>query len=319
MFSTFMDKNSKIFVAGHRGLVGSAIIRQLEKQGCKNIVIRNRIQLDLRIQKDVDEFFVEERPEYVFLGAAKVGGIGYNKQVPADFIRENLQIQTNVIDSAYRNGCKKLLFLGSACIYPKLAPVPIKEEYLMTGPLEETNISYSLAKIAGYMMCKKYTEQYGFSTVSVMPNNLYGINDNFILEQCHVIPSFINKFVSAKDKNFPNVTCFGDGSPTREFLFSDDLADGLIFLMNNYSDPEVINIGPNREVSIKELSGLISGQVGYDGELIWDITKPNGTPRRALDTSKMNSLGWKASTSLEDGLKITIGWFLKNRSNYVRV
>ena len=319
MFSTFMDKNSKIFVAGHRVLFGSAIIRQLEKQGCKNIVIRNRIQLDLRIQKDVDEFFVEERPEYVFLGAAKVGGIGYNKQVPADFIRENLQIQTNVIDSAYRNGCKKLLFLGSACIYPKLAPVPIKEEYLMTGPLEETNISYSLAKIAGYMMCKKYTEQYGFSTVSVMPNNLYGINDNFILEQCHVIPSFINKFVTAKDKNLPNVTCFGDGSPTREFLFSDDLADGLIFLMDNYSDPEIINIGPNREVSIKELSELVSGQVGYDGELIWDITKPNGTPRRALDTSKMSDLGWKAPTSLEDGLKITIDWFLNNRSNYVRV
>jgi GDP-L-fucose synthase len=314
-----MNVNSKIFVAGHRGLVGSAIIRQLERQGCKNIVTKNRTQLDLRIQKDVGEFFMEERPEYVFLGAAKVGGIGYNKQVPADFIRENLQIQTNVIDSAYRNGCKKLLFLGSACIYPKLAPVPIKEEYLMTGPLEETNSAYSLAKIAGYMMCKKYTEQYGFSTVSVMPNNLYGINDNFILEQCHVIPSFINKFVTAKDKNLPNVTCFGDGSPTREFLFSDDLADGLIFLMNNYSDPEIINIGPDREVSIKELSELVSGQVGYDGELIWDITKPNGTPRRALDTSKMNALGWKAPTSLEDGLKITIDWFFKNRSNYVRV
>jgi GDP-L-fucose synthase len=314
-----MNVNSKIFVAGHRGLVGSAIIRQLERQGCKNIVTKNRTQLDLRIQKDVDEFFMEERPEYVFLGAAKVGGIGYNKQVPADFIRENLQIQTNVIDSAYRNGCKKLLFLGSACIYPKLAPVPIKEEYLMTGPLEETNSAYSLAKIAGYMMCKKYTEQYGFSTVSVMPNNLYGINDNFILEQCHVIPSFINKFVTAKYKNLPNVTCFGDGSPTREFLFSDDLADGLIFLMNNYSDSEIINIGPNHEVSIKELSELVSGQVGYDGELIWDITKPNGTPRRALDTSKMNALGWKAPTSLEDGLKITIDWFFKNRSNYVRV
>ena len=314
-----MDSESKIFVAGHRGLVGSAIIRQLERQGCKNIVTKNRTQLDLRIQRDVDEFFMEERPEYVFLGAAKVGGIGYNKQVPADFIRENLQIQTNVIDSAYRNGCKKLLFLGSACIYPKLAPVPIKEEYLMTGPLEETNSAYSLAKIAGYMMCKKYTEQYGFSTVSVMPNNLYGINDNFILEQCHVIPSFINKFVTAKDKNLPNVTCFGDGSPTREFLFSDDLADGLIFLMNNYSNPEIINIGPDREVTIKELSELVSRQVGYDGELIWDTAKPNGTPRRALDTSKMNSLGWKAHTSLEDGLKITIDWFFKNKNNYVRV
>jgi GDP-L-fucose synthase len=314
-----MDSNSKIFIAGHRGLVGSAISRHLISNGYMNLLTRSRAQLDLRIQKDVDEFFAEERPKYVFLGAAKVGGIGYNKAIPADFIRENLQIQTNVIDAAYRNGCKKLLFLGSACIYPKHAPVPIKEEYLMTGPLEETNISYSLAKIAGYMMCKKYTEQYGFSTVSVMPNNLYGINDNFILEQCHVIPSFINKFVTAKDKNLPNVSCFGDGSSTREFLFSDDLADGLIFLMNNYSDPEIINIGPNREVSIKELSELVSREVGYDGQLIWDITKPNGTPRRALDTSKMNNLGWKAPTSLEDGLKITIDWFLKNRSNYVRV
>jgi GDP-L-fucose synthase len=314
-----MDINSKIFVAGHRGLVGSALIRHLDKNDYCNIVTKNKTQLDLRIQKDVDEFFEQERPEYVFLGAAKVGGIGYNKVIPADFIRENLQIQTNVIDAAYRNGCKKLLFLGSACIYPKLSPVPIKEEYLLTGPLEETNISYSLAKIAGYMMCKKYTEQYGMDTVSVMPNNLYGINDNFIIEQCHVIPSFINKFVTAKDKNLPEVTCFGDGSPTREFLFSDDLADGLVCLMNNYFNPEIINIGPEREVSIKELSELVASQVGYDGKLIWDTTKPNGTPRRALDTSKMSSLGWKAQTSLEDGLKITIDWFLQNRSNYVRV
>ena len=314
-----MDSDSKIFIAGHRGLVGSAISRHLTSNGYNNLLTRSRAQLDLRIQKDVDEFFAEERPEYVFLGAAKVGGIGYNKAIPADFIRENLQIQTNVIDAAYRNGCKKLLFLGSACIYPKHAPVPIKEEYLMTGPLEETNISYSLAKIAGYMMCKKYTEQYGFPTVSVMPNNLYGINDNFILEQCHVIPSFINKFVSAKDSNSSSVVCFGDGSPTREFLFSDDLADGLVFLMNNYNDPEIINIGPEREVSIKELSEIVSRLVGYEGELIWDTSKPNGTPRRALDTSKMDSLGWKAKTSLEDGLKITIDWFLKNRSNYVRL
>lgn len=314
-----MEKTSKIFIAGHRGLVGSAIVRKLNSLGYNNLLTKNRSQLDLRVQKDVDEFFSEERPEYVFLGAAKVGGIGYNKSVPADFIRENLQIQTNVIDAAYRNGCKKLLFLGSACIYPKHAPVPIKEEYLMTGPLEETNISYSLAKIAGYMMCKKYTEQYDFSTVSVMPNNLYGINDNFNIDQCHVIPSFINKFVTAKDSNSSSVTCFGDGSPTREFLFSDDLADGLVFLMNTYSDPEIINIGPDREVSIKELSEIIVNLVQYEGELIWDINKPNGTPRRALDTSKMNSLGWKAQTSLEDGLKVTIDWFLKNRSNYVRL
>lgn len=314
-----MDSESKIFIAGHRGLVGSALVRQLTNQGYSNIITKHRSLLDLTNQAQVEQFFAEERPEYVFLAAAKVGGIGFNKENPADFIRENLQIQTNVIDSAYRNGCKKLLFLGSACIYPKHAPVPIKEEYLMTSPLEETNIGYSLAKIAGYMMCKKYTEQYGFNTVSVMPNNLYGINDNFVIEQCHVIPSFINKFITAKDKNLSSVTCFGDGSPTREFLFSDDLADGLIFLMNNYNDPEIINIGPDREVSIKELSELVSTLVGYEGELFWDTSKPNGTPRRALDTSKMSALGWKAKTSLEDGLKITIDWFLKNRSNYVRV
>ena len=314
-----MEIDSKIFIAGHRGLVGSAISRQLTSNGYTNLLTRSRAQLDLRVQKDVDEFFAEERPDYVFLGAAKVGGIGYNKAIPADFIRENLQIQTNVIDAAYRNGCKKLLFLGSACIYPKHAPVPIKEEYLMTGPLEETNISYSLAKIAGYMMCKKYTDQYGFPTVSVMPNNLYGINDNFIIEQCHVIPSFINKFVTAKDSGSESVVCFGDGSPTREFLFSDDLADGLVFLMNNYEDPEIINIGPEREVSIKELSEIVARLVGYNGKLIWDVSKPNGTPRRALDTSKMSSLGWKAKTSLEDVLKTTIDLFLKNRSNYVRI
>lgn len=314
-----MNIDSKIFVAGHRGLVGSALTRKLKEFGHTNILGVSKSVLDLTDQNQVNDFFEKERPEYVFLAAAKVGGIGYNKQCPADFIRENLQIQTNVIDSAYRNGCKKLLFLGSACIYPKHASVPIKEEYLMTGPLEETNISYSLAKISGYLMCKKYTEQYGFPTVSVMPNNLYGINDNFIIEQCHVIPSFINKFISAKENNQEVVTCFGDGSPTREFLFSDDLADGLVFLMNNYTDPEIINIGPQREVSIKELSELISKLVDYTGEIYWDVSKPNGTPRRALDTTKMDSLGWKAKTSLEDGLKITIDWFLQNRSNYVRV
>jgi GDP-L-fucose synthase len=314
-----MDSDSKIFIAGHRGLVGSAITRKLKELGYSRSFGVRKGLLDLTDQKDVYEFFEQEKPEYVFLAAAKVGGIGYNKQCPADFIRENLQIQTNVIDAAYKNGCKKLLFLGSACIYPKLAPVPIKEEYLMTGPLEETNIAYSLAKISGYMMCKKYTEQYGMPTVSVMPNNLYGINDNFILDQCHVIPSFINKFVNAKEKNLSSVTCFGDGSPTREFLFSDDLADGLVFLMNNYDDPDIINIGPQREVSIKELSEMVSKLVGFDGEIFWDTLKPNGTPRRALDTSKMDSLGWKAQTSLEDGLKITIDWFLQNRENYVRV
>lgn len=314
-----MNKNSKIFIAGHRGLVGSAILRQLKSQGYENVVTKTRMELDLRRQDSVEKFFSVEKPDYVFLAAAKVGGIGFNKECPADFVRDNLQIQTNVIDSAYNNGCKKLLFLGSACIYPKHAPVPIKEEYLMTGPLEPTNDGYAMAKIIGYYMCKKYTEQYGFPTVSVMPNNLYGINDNFIPSQCHVIPSFVNRFISAKENNDSEVVCFGDGSPTREFLFSDDLADGLIFLMNNYESADVINIGPNREVSIKELSELVAKEVGYTGKIIWDTTKPNGTPRRALDTSKMDSLGWRAKTSLEDGLKITVEWFLQNRSTYVRL
>jgi len=314
-----MDFDSRIFIAGHKGLVGSAIIRKLNSLGYKNILTVDKRVVNLTDVEGVNCFFKVKKPDYVFLSAAKVGGIGYNKEYPADFIRENLQIQTNVIDAAHRYGCKKLLFMGSACIYPKLAPVPIKEEYLMTGPLEETNISYSIAKIAGYVMCKKYTEQYGMDTVSVMPNNLYGINDNFNIQQCHVIPSFINKFITAKEKRLSSVTCFGDGSPTREFLFSDDLADGLIFLMNNYNDPEIINIGPEREVSIKELSELVAKLVGYEGELLWDTAMPNGTPRRALDASKMNSLGWKSQTSLEDGLKTTIDWFLKNRGNYARV
>lgn len=311
-----MDNNSKIYVAGHKGLVGSALIRQLKAQGHDYITTSN---FDLRNQKDVNEFFYYERPDYVFLAAAKVGGIGFNKTYPADFMYDNLMIQTNVIQNAEKFGCKKLMFLGTACIYPKHAPVPIKEEYLMTGPLEETNIGYALAKIAGLTMCQKYTEQYGMQTVSVMPNNLYGIFDNFRLNECHVIPAFINRFIDAKEKGLSRVVCFGDGTPTREFLFADDLADGLIFLMNNHEDPKPINIGPNREVSIRYLSELIASLVGYNGEIIWDTTQPNGTPRRALDTSKMDALGWKTKTSLEDGLKMTIDWFMENRGTYDRV
>lgn len=312
-----MDSNSKIYVAGASGLVGSALIRQLQAQGYNNIITSGG--LDLRNQKDVNAWFNLHKPEYVFLAAAKVGGIGFNKSYPADFIRDNLLIQTNVIDAANWYDTRKLMFLGTACIYPKHAPVPIKEEYLMTGPLEETNIGYALAKIAGLTMCQKYTEQYGMQTVSVMPNNLYGIFDNFRLNECHVIPAFINRFIDAKEKGLSRVVCFGDGTPTREFLFADDLADGLIFLMNNYDDPKPINIGPNREVSIRYLSELIASLVGYTGEIIWDTTQPNGTPRRALDTSKMDALGWKAKTSLEDGLKITIDWFMQNRKTYERV
>lgn len=311
-----MDSDSKIYVAGHKGLVGSALIRQLRARSHDFIITSD---IDLRNQQQVSELFHYERPDYVFLAAAKVGGIGFNKAFPADFIRDNLLIQTNVIDAARANDCKKLMFLGTACIYPKHAPVPIKEEYLMTGPLEETNIGYALAKIAGLTMCQKYTEQYGMQTVSVMPNNLYGIFDNFRLDECHVIPAFINRFIDAKERGLSSVVCFGDGSPTREFLFADDLADGLIFLMNNYNDPKPINIGPNREVSIAYLANLIAELVGYDGGIIWDTARPNGTPRRALDTTKMDSLGWKAKTSLEDGLKITIDWFMKNRGSYDRV
>lgn len=311
-----MDSNSSIFIAGHKGLVGSALIRQLQAQGYNNIITTH---IDLRSQTSVSEFFHYEKPEYVFLAAAKVGGIGFNKAFPADFIRDNLLIQTNVIDSARAYGTEKLMFLGTACIYPKMAPVPIKEEYLMTGPLEETNIGYALAKIAGLTMCQKYTEQYGMQTVSVMPNNLYGIFDNFRLNECHVIPAFINRFIDAKEKGLSRVVCFGDGTPTREFLFADDLADGLIFLMNNHNDPKPINIGPNREVTIRYLSELIADLVGYKGKIIWDTAQPNGTPRRALDTSKMDALGWKAKTSLEDGLKTTIDWFMENRGKYDRV
>ena len=311
-----MDSDSKIYVAGHKGLVGSALVRQLSERGYRNIVTSD---IDLRYQKDVNTWFNQNHPEYVFLAAARVGGIGYNKTHPADFIRDNLLIQTNVIDAAVWCGARKLMFLGTACIYPKHAPVPIKEEYLMTGPLEETNIGYALAKIAGLTMCQKYTEQYGMKTVSVMPNNLYGIFDNFRLDECHVIPAFINRFIDAKEKGLSRVVCFGDGTPTREFLFADDLADGLIFLMNNYEDPKPINIGPNREVSIRELAEMIAKLVGYEGEILWDTSKPNGTPRRALDTSKMDALGWKAKTSLEEGLEKTIVWFLENRKTYERV
>lgn len=314
-----MDSNSKIYIAGHNGLVGSALIRQFTAKGYTNILTLDHKHGDLRNQSLVNTFMQREKPDYVFLAAAKVGGIGFNKTYPAEFIRDNLMIQTNVIEAAYRNGCKKLMFLGTACIYPKHASVPIKEEYLMTGPLEETNIGYALSKIAGLIMCQKYTEQFGFQTLSVMPNNLYGIFDNFRPSECHVIPSFINRFIKAKEENAPEIVCFGDGSPTREFLFSDDLADGLIFLMNNYNDPKPINIGPNREVTIKELAEIVARLVDYKGKIVWDTSMPNGTPRRALDTSKMDALGWKAQTSLENGLKITIDWFLKNRDTYDRV
>lgn len=307
-----MEYNSSIYVAGHNGLVGSSLVRRLKMMGYHNVITVDRSRLDLRNQLSVKRFFAIQKPEYVFLAAAKVGGINYNKNYPADFIYDNITIQNNVIHSAYENKVKKLMFLGSACIYPKITPQPIKEEYLLTAPLEETNEGYALAKIAGLKMCQKYNEQYSFNAISVMPANLYGINDNFNIEQCHVIPAMIHKFHNAKISGLNEVTLFGDGSPTREFLHVDDLADALIFLMNNYDDPAHINIGSGKEYTIKELAEIVAKVVGYTGNITWDTTKPNGTPRRKLDTSKLDNLGWSASIDLQAGIDDTYGWFLEN-------
>ena len=307
-----MEYNSSIFVAGHNGLVGSALVRKLKTLGYTNILTADRHMLDLSSQSEVRRFFALQKPEYVFLSAAKVGGINYNKSHPAEFIYENLIIQSNVIHSAYQNGAKKLMFLGSACIYPKITPQPIKEEYLLTAQLEETNEGYSIAKIAGLTMCKKYREQYDFNAISVMPANLYGVNDNFNVNECHVIPAMINKFHNAKVSGKNKVTLFGDGSPTREFLHVDDLASALVFLMNKYDDPMHINIGSGHEHSIKELAEIVSRVVGYTGDIEWDTSKPNGTPRRKLDTTKLDDLGWSASIDLSGGIDDTYGWFLEN-------
>jgi GDP-L-fucose synthase len=306
-----MEFDSKIYIAGHRGLVGSSLVRNLKQQGYTNIQHLDKSILDLRNQKDVSEYFGYSKPDYVFLAAAKVGGINYNKQYPADFILDNLQLQNNIIESSFKNNVKKLMFLGSACIYPKVTPQPIKEDYLLTGPLEPTNEGYALAKIAGLKMCQMFSQQYGFNAVSVMPANLYGINDNFNIDQCHVIPAMIQKFHNAKLRN-EKVTLFGDGTPTREFLYVDDLAEALIFLMNTCNDPDHINIGSGEEYSIKELAGMVAETVGYNGEIEWDVSKPNGTPRRKLDIEKISGLGWKPQRSIQDGLLTTYDWFLNN-------
>ena len=313
-----MNINSKIFVAGHNGLVGSAICRELIKAGYTNIITKNRADLDLRDQLSVAKFFMNEKPDYVFFAAAKVGGIGWNKSCPAEFTYDNVQIQNNVIHYSYLSGVKKLLFLGSACIYPKITPQPIKEEYLLTGELEPTNAGYALAKIVGLKLCQYYRQQYGFNCISLMPANLYGINDNFNIDKCHVIPAFIRKFIDAKESGLQKVICFGDGSPTREFLYSEDLADACIFLMKNYDSPEIINVGSNVEISIKQLSEIIKKCVGYDGEIEWDTSKPNGTPLRRLSTEKLDNLGWSAKTDFNDGLNYTINWYLQNRNTYNR-
>lgn len=307
-----MNKNSKIYVAGHRGLVGSAILRNLQNEGYENLVLRTSKELDLREKNQVDTFFAEERPDYIFLAAAKVGGIVANNEFPADFIRDNLLIQTNVIDASYRYGATKLLFLGSTCIYPKMAPQPLKEEYLLTGELEPTNEPYAIAKIAGIKMCQSYNRQYGTKYISVMPTNLYGPEDNFDLHTSHVLPALIRKFHEAKESNLPFVEVWGTGTPLREFLYSEDLADACVYLMNNYSSDEMVNIGVGHDLSIKELAEKIKAVVGYTGEIKFDKTKPDGTPRKLVDVSKLNSLGWKATTSMDEGLTKAYQWFLEN-------
>lgn len=313
-----MKKNSRIYVAGHRGLVGSAILRKLEEQGYTNLVYKTSKELDLRDPKQVEEFFQAEKIDYVFLAAAKVGGIVANNQYPADFIRDNLMIQTNVIDSAYRSGVEKLLFLGSTCIYPKLAPQPLKEEYLLTGELEPTNEPYALAKIAGIKMCESYNRQYGTKYISAMPTNLYGKNDNFDLHTSHVLPALIRKFHEAKENNAEFVEVWGTGTPLREFLYSDDLADACVYLMNNYEGNEIVNIGVGEDLSIKELAEKVKATVGFTGELRFDTSKPDGTPRKLVDVTKINALGWKAKTSLDEGLKKAYDWFLQTEKELVR-
>ena len=308
-----MEKNSKIFVAGHNGLVGSAIVRKLRNEGYNNLILRSRRELDLRDQRTVRHFFSTDKPEYVFLAAAKVGGIIANAQAPADFTYDNLAIQTNVIDSAYRNGVKKLLFLGSACIYPKITSQPIKEEYLLEGKLEPTNEGYALAKIVGLKLCEYYKQQYGFNAISLMPVNLYGPNDNFDPTKSHVIPGMIRKFYDAKKNGLASVSCWGDGSPTREFLHSDDLADACLFMMNSYNDTQFVNVGSDNEITIKALSEMIKKEIGFEGEIIWDTTYPNGQPLRKLDYTLMDNLGWKSKVSFNEGLRTTVKWFMDHK------
>jgi GDP-L-fucose synthase len=313
-----MQKDSKIYVAGHNGLVGSAIVRALKANGYVNIIGRTRKELDLLNQRDVTEFFEKERPEYVFLAAAKVGGIYANNTYPAEFIYENLVPQANVIHASYLSGVKKLLFLGSSCIYPRMAPQPMREEFLLDGKLEPTNEPYAVAKIAGIKMCQAYNKQYGTKYISVMPTNLYGPNDNYDLLNAHVLPALIRKFVEAKDKALPYVEIWGSGSPRREFLHVDDCADACVFLMERYEDSEIVNIGVGQDVSIKELAMLIKSAVGYSGELRFDPTKPDGTPRKLLDVSKLERLGWKAKVPLADGIRDAVNWYIANRNKGIR-
>jgi len=305
-----MNKDSKIYVAGHRGLVGSAIVRNLEKRGYTNIICRTHKELDLTRQADVEKFFEEEKPEYVFLAAAKVGGIHANNTRPAEFIYDNLMIESNIIHSAYKYGVKKLLFLGSSCIYPKFANQPIKEEYLLTGELEPTNEAYAIAKITGIELCKFYRRQYGCDFISAMPTNLYGINDNFDLETSHVLPALIRKFHEAKINNQEEVVMWGTGKPLREFMYVDDLADALVHLMLDYSDEIHVNMGTGKDLSIGELAQIVKEVVGYEGKIVNDLSKPDGTPRKLLDVSRLEATGWKYKTELRDGIERVYKWYL---------
>ena len=306
-----MEKDSKIYVAGHRGMVGSAIIRELRRQGYENIVTRTHAELDLTNQQAVEDFFQAEKPDYVFLAAAKVGGIGANAAQPADFMWQNMSLEMNVIHSAWQNGVKKLQFLGSSCIYPRLAPQPMPESCLLTSSLEQTNEAYALAKISGLKYCEYLNRQYGTDYISVMPTNLYGPNDNYHSEHSHVLPALIRRFHEAKEAGAGSVTCWGDGSPLREFLYVDDLANLCVFLMERYSGNETVNAGTGKELTIKELTEIVAKVIGYEGRIEWDTTRPNGTPRKLLDVSKAKALGWEYKTELEEGIRQTYADFLE--------
>ncbi|MGB0210879.1 GDP-L-fucose synthase [Algiphilus sp.] len=310
-----MRKDSRIFVAGHRGLVGSAICRRLNGDGYENVLTQSRSETDLTDPAQVQRFFADACPEYVFLAAAKVGGIHANDSAPAEFLRDNLQIQLNVIDAAYRNGVQKLEFLGSSCIYPKLAPQPMKEEHLLTGALEPTNEWYAIAKIAGIKQCQAYRRQYGFNAISLMPTNLYGPGDNFDLQNSHVLPALIRKFHEAREAGEQTVTVWGSGTPRREFLHVDDLADACIFLMQHYDGEGIVNIGWGEDLSIAELAGMVKEVVGFEGEIVYDRDKPDGTPRKLMDTSRLTGLGWRPRIALRDGLADTYRWFCDNRGS----
>lgn len=313
-----MQKDAKIYVAGHRGMVGSAIVRALKNAGYNNIITRTHAELDLTRQDKVEEFFAAEKPEYVFLAAAKVGGIVANRDALADFMYDNMMLEMNVIHAAWKNGCRKLLFLGSSCIYPRLAPQPMPESCLLTSSLEPTNEAYALAKISGLKYCEYLNRQYGTDYISVMPTNLYGPNDNYHPEHSHVLPALIDRFHNAKISGAPYVTCWGDGSPLREFLYVDDLADLCLFLMNNYSGNETVNAGTGKEITIKALTELVAEIIGYDGEIRWDTTRPNGTPRKLLDVSKATALGWKYKTELRDGIRLAYQDYLENPHRAIR-